>query len=289
MKKILFLAAISAALLTSCGNSTSKLISERDSLQKVIDQKDEEINDVISLFNEVQEGFALINDAEGRVNMMSQNAEGNRNADNIRENMEFIQNTISANRQKIEELEKKLSASSLNTKKLQEMIQKLTEQLESEKAEVEELRAELQKKDVQIATLNADVSILTSENEIVKSQRDASRQLAKNQDQQLNAAWYVIGSFKELKAYNIRKDKTTDSDKLKNDFDKTHFTQIDIRQTLVFPIQSKKKPEIRSKHPENSYTLTQDKNQKKTWTLQIKQDSFEQFWSISRYLVIETN
>lgn len=281
MKKILFLAAISAALMTSCGNSTSKLTSERDSLQKVIDQKDEEINDVIGLFNEVQEGFAQINDAEGRVNMMAQNAEGNRNADNIRENMEFIQSTIASNREKIAELEKKLSVSSLNTTKLKETIQNLTQQLEAKNTELEELRTELMKKDVQIATLNADVSILTSENEIVKSQRDASRQLAKNQDAQLNTAWYVIGNKKELKAKKIGYDMDG-KDVLKDEnFDKSYFTQIDIRQVLVIPT-SHKEPYILTNHPKDSYKWDTDTKGLKT----LKITNPEKFWSLSKYLVI---
>ena len=93
MKKILFMAAMATALVACDGtmNNGSEGDRERDSLRNVIDQKDNEINDLMGTFNEIQTGFDQINEAEGRVNMMRNGAENNSSAANIRENMEFIQ------------------------------------------------------------------------------------------------------------------------------------------------------------------------------------------------------
>ena len=89
MKKILFMAAL-VSMLASCidgfkGGSNAD--RERDSLRNIIDQKDDELNDLMGTFNEIQQGFDLINEAEGRVNMLRSGAENNNSAENIRENM----------------------------------------------------------------------------------------------------------------------------------------------------------------------------------------------------------
>ena len=88
MKKIIIMVA-AVMMLASCneGFKTSSADRERDSLRNVIDQKDSELNDLMGTFNEIQQGFDLINEAEGRVNMMRMGAENNGSAENIRENM----------------------------------------------------------------------------------------------------------------------------------------------------------------------------------------------------------
>jgi len=285
MKKILFFAAICAAVMASCGDGAgSKVASERDSLQKIVNQKDDEINDMMGQLNEIQQGFSLVNEAEGRVNMLAQNAEGNSAATNIEENLKFIQETLAANRQKIAELEKKLNNSSINASKLRETITNLTQQLEAKTNEIAQLREELAQKDVQIATLNADVSILTAENSIVKQQRDASRELAKSQETELNRAWYAIGTAKELEKHGIRERGTLlKKGKLTEEtYDKSYFTEIDIRNVTVIPL-SAKSAEIESKHPKGTYNLLKDT--KGEYTLQIL--NADKFWSITRYLVIK--
>ena len=72
MKKAL-IAFMAAGLLASCneGTNTQQAKSDNtvDSLIGVINQKDNELNDILSTFNDIQEGFRQINEAEGRVNI----------------------------------------------------------------------------------------------------------------------------------------------------------------------------------------------------------------------------
>ena len=162
MKKFIFVAAIASALV-ACNEGSQKsgsLMLQRDSLQKVIDQKDTEINDLMGTFNEIQQGFDLINEAQGRVNMMKGNAENNSTAENIRENMEFIQETLAENKRKIEELENKLNTGSINSAKLKEAINSLSQQLNEKNREIEALRAQLEEKDVVIQELGNAVNSL---------------------------------------------------------------------------------------------------------------------------------
>ncbi|MBQ2588880.1 MAG: hypothetical protein II576_06460, partial [Prevotella sp.] len=75
MKKIM-LTALTLAMLfvTSCQEERKASVavenSVADSLQKVIVQKDNEINDMMSTLSQIQEGFREIAEAENRVNIV---------------------------------------------------------------------------------------------------------------------------------------------------------------------------------------------------------------------------
>ena len=280
MKKIIFMAAL-VSMLASCLDgfkSNNGGDRERDSLRNIIDQKDNELNDLMGTFNEIQQGFDLINEAEGRVNMMRMGAENNNSAENIRENMQFIQETLDENKRKIEELQSKLKSSSINSAKLKEAINSLTQQLTEKNAELEKLRAQLAEKDVKIEQLSGTVTNLQTENAQVKQQRDETAQIARKQDAQLNTAWYVFGTSKELKAEGI----LSKGEVLQGNYNKNYFTQIDIRKVNVIPLESKS-ASILTNHPAGSYTLLKDSKGK--YTLRIT--DVAQFWSVSKYLVVK--
>lgn len=278
---LLFVAAI--LTLTSCdqmfkGTQPSESDLRGDSLQSLLDQRDSELNELIDAFNEIQDGMNQINEAEGRINLLSSSAEGNDAVANIRETMEFIENTMAENRQKIEKLQQQINASSVNTTKLQEALKKLTQQLEEKTVEIDSLKTQLAQRDVKILELGQSVEQLQAENTQVKAESEVNAEIARNQDAQLNTAYYVYGTTKELKQQKI----LVDGDVLKtNDFNADYFTKIDIRKTNVIPLDSKS-VKLLTTHPEGSYSLLKDS--KGEYTLRIT-DAAE-FWSVSRYLVI---
>ena len=281
MKKI-FLLVVCAAMLVACDESgrSSKVQNELDSLQSVIDKKDLELNDLMGTFNEIQQGFNLINEAEGRVNLMSANTEANGVADNIRENMTFIQEKLIENRNKIEELQKKLNSSNVATAQFKESVLNLTNQLKAKAIEVEKLRLQLAEKDVAIASLNDSLFVLSEEHKMMIEKNAKTEEIARIQDKMLNTAWYVFGTSRELKEHRI----LVKGDVLQtSDFNKDYFTKIDIRKTTVIPLSSKS-AKILTTHPEGSYALMKDS--KGEYTLRIRDAG--KFWSVSKYLVIRT-
>lgn len=280
MKK-LFIFAACAAMLASCGQS-NKVDAENsyklDSLENILEQKDNELDDLMGTFNEIQQGFDLINEAEGRVNMLKAQGEGNNAASNIKENMEFIQQTLQENKSKIAELNEKLNKSSINAAKLKDAIAKFEQQLNEKSAEIENLRAQLEEKDIKIAELDDAVTNLKNENEEVKAQRNETEQIAKNQDMQLNTAYYMYGTSKELKNAGV----LAKGEVLQGNYNKNDFIKIDIRKTTVIPFESKS-ADLLTNHPAGSYTLLKDS--KGEYTLKITDPS--KFWSASKFLVVK--
>jgi chromosome segregation ATPase len=272
--------AAMVVMFAACNEVGSNLSSgqERDSLRNVIDQKENEINDLMGTFNEIQQGFDLINEAEGRVNLMKNSAENNSIVENIRENMTFIQETLLENKRKIAELQNKLNSSSINSAKLKEAIANLTSQLNKKNAEVESLRAALAEKDVIIQVMGDTLNTLKEENSLIKQQKKDTEAIAKNQDAQLNTAWYVFGTSKELKERGILKK----GEVLQGDYDEDYLTKIDIRKVNVIALESKS-AELLTTHPSDSYTLLKDS--KGEYTLRITDAA--KFWSVSKYLVVK--
>lgn len=278
MKK-LFVYFACVAILSSCGLSESeqnKVNGRIDSLQTVINQRDSEIDELMGTFNEIQTAFDQINAAEGRVSLFADNYE--KNSDALQENMKFIQETMEANRKKIDELQARLKSSGINAKKLQDAIDKLNSQMKEKDKSIAELRTLLANKDIQIAELGDSLASASAKNEEIEKAKEAVDQIASKQDELLNTAWYVYGTKSELKERRI----LVDGDVLKtSDFDADYFTKIDIRNTIVIPLNSKS-VKILTTHPEDSYTLIKGSNGE--YTLRIKDPSI--FWSVSKYLVV---
>ena len=282
MKNLSFLLfALAFTLFVSCGNNEKKPQTEKfeqnDSLQKIISQKDNEINDMMETFNQIQEGLREINEAENRVNIVK-DGEGANKRRQIVENIQFIQNTMKQNRALIEKLRQQMRESSIKGDNMRKTIDELVKQLEEKDQQLRQLRAELDSKDIHIAELDKTVSTLNDNVSTLKTESSQKTETINAQDKQLNTAWFVFGTKKELKAQHI----IDGSRVLESNFNKNYFTKIDIRVEKEIKLYSKA-AKILTMHPSSSYTLHQDAN--KMYVLRINNPQI--FWSTSKYLVIQ--
>lgn len=281
MKKLFFLAACISLMAASCtgnkNNNDNAIAEERDSLQNVINEKDKELNEIMGTINEIQDGFRLINEAEGRIVDGSMEAASNK--DNIRENMEYIQKTMADNRNKIAKLKDQLRSSSINADKLKETIDRLTQELETQNQRIQELQIQLAEKDIVIAQQDEAINSLNNDVENLAAENSSKSQTVAAQDKQLNTAWYVFGTKSELKEQKILEK----GDVLKNgNFNKDYFTKIDIRYDKVIKLYSKS-AKLLTNHPAGSYKLIKDT--KGQYMVEITNPT--EFWSVSKYLVIQ--
>ena len=282
MKKLLsvtLIAILSLAFVGCQGNKQSADSAERaqtDSLRQVISQKDNEINDMMGTLNEIQDGFNEINAAENRVTI-AKGGEGANKEQQIRENIQFIAKTMKHNRELIAKLRNQLKQSSVKGDALKNTLENLSKQLEEKDKQLQQMRAELDAKDIHITELDEAINNLHTNVNNLANESSKKSQVINSQDKQLNTAWFVFGTRKELKEQRI-----IEGDKvLQSNFNKNYFTKIDIRVDKEIKLYSKY-AKLLTMHPSSSYLLQRDAN--KQYTLKITNP--EIFWSTSKYLVI---
>ena len=283
MKKLAVL-FVCAAMLASCDGfkgGSKDLKAENDSLLMELNQRNAELDDMMGTFNEVQEGFRKINAAESRVDLQRGTITENSASakQQIASDIEFISKQMEENKAQIAKLQAQLKNSSYNSAQMKKAVAALTAELNAKQQRIEELQTELASKNIRIQELDAAVSDLSAAKETLVAENEAKAKTVAEQDKSLNAAWFVFGTKSELKAQKILQS----GDVLKNaDFNKDYFTQIDIRTTKEIKLYSKR-AELLTTHPAGSYELVKD--DKGQLTLKITNPT--EFWSISRYLVIQ--
>lgn len=281
MKKILCL-ALCATMLASCEFYTKRekeLTAQNETLTTELAEKNAALEGAMQAIADIQEGFRAINEAEGRVNISAQGGEGITDAERMKEDILFIQQKMEDNRKQIERLEKKLKASGSETASLRKVLANLQKELEAKVASIAALQDELAEKNIRIAELDKAVATLTGDVNDLQQISDVQQEVIEQQVVQLNTAWYVYGTAKELKEQNILRSGDVLSSA---DFNRDYFTEIDIRVDRTFPLYAKR-AQLLTVHPEGSYEFV--KNEEKQLTLHII--DFEAFWSVSRYMVIQ--
>ena len=280
MRKLLFFAACIVLTLASCGdnnksNKDNELLT--DSLEQALIQKDNEINDMMAVFNDIEEGFREINEAEKRLDI-ARAGEGADKRQQMKDNITFIQKTMLENKERIARLNKQLNSSNVKGEEMKRAIENLTKQLDEKEQQLQQLRAELDAKDIHISELDETINELNSNVNRLSDEGEKKSETISTQDKQLNTAWYVFGTKKELKEQNIlNKGKV-----LSSNFNRNYFTKIDIRVLKEIKLHSKS-AKLLTTHPAGSYRL--DKDSKGQYTLRITKP--ETFWSTSKYLVVQ--
>ena len=280
MKK-LFILAVGAFAMASCNQEAVKkaeavATQQRDSLEQIIAQKDNEINDMMTTLSDIEEGFREITEAQSRV-VLAKQGEGTNTKQRIKENMQFIQAAMKQNKELINKLKQQVRESSVKGTELKKIIDNLTQQMETKDKQLQKLREELDKKEIHIAELDEKVADLNTNVTNLTADNTEKQQTINTQDKALHTAWFVFGTKKELKEQNI----LSSGEVLRSNFNKDYFTKIDIRIDKEIKLYSKS-AEILTSHPASSYTLQRDAN--KQYVLRITNP--EAFWATSKYLVI---
>lgn len=286
MKKLVC-AMVCTLAVVSCNQDAVKkaeqdALHQRDSLEQIISQKDNEINDMMTTLSDIEEGFREITEAQSRVTLAKQ-GEGTNTMQRIRENFQFIQSVMKQNKELINKLKQQVRESSVKGSQLKKILDNLTQQMETKDQQLQALREELDRKDIHIAELDEKVATLNTDVSTLQEDNTKKEQTITTQDKALHTAWFVFGTKDELKNQRIlTKDGLFSKTKLlEKDFNKDYFTKIDIRIDKEIKLYSKS-AEILTSHPAGSYTLQRDAN--KQFVLRINNP--EAFWGTSKYLVV---
>lgn len=278
MKKLLFILS-TVLVFASCNNMNSNRQKEvEDSLRNELNLKDKEMDEMLEALNIVQDGFRQIDEAAGRIDLSTSNENLMSEKEKIEDQMKFIQGKMAENEAQIEKMQKLLNNSNAANAKFKKIVEDLQRQLQQKEEYLVELQKELDAKNIHIAALDSTITNMSSQLNNLQAENENKTKVVDAQDKMINRAWYVFGTKKELKNHKI----IDDGEVLKNtEFDQEYFTEVDIREFKELPLYSKR-VSIETLHPQGTYELVKD--EKGQYVLKITKP--EEFWNISRYLVI---
>lgn len=294
--KIVLLAIGLVAILPSCnkGNEQKNAQVNQDSIDKLalndsLATVRAEKDTLAAIMAEVSDGMNQIMDMQKIMSVENISADSPYKKGQLRNNILAIQKNISAQNQRLAELEKRLQRSTSYSDEMKKQVQSLKKQLENQQNIITNLTTQLEQAHVKIRSLNTTVDSLHTENTKVsnayrneqhKAQEETTR--ANNLMNEMNVCYYVIGSKKELKKQRIIETGFLKKTKvMEGDYTQSYFTKTDKRVLTRLPLHSKS-AEVMSKHPRGSYVIEDANGQK---VLRITNPA--RFWELSNYLVVK--
>ncbi len=291
MKKIIFALVIPVIMLASGCNQTKEEIAQlkatNDSLVSVSQAKDSTVAMFVSSFNDIQ---ANLDSIKMKEKIISKATEGSselksRTKDQINSDINMIYKMQVDNRRMIASLRSKLKNAGAQAVEMERMIDNFSKQIEEKDVQIAQLKDDLTKVNVQVAELSTKVVDLNANVDTLTVANKAKQKAIEEKTAALNTAYYVVGTTKELTDKKIvTKEggfiglgRTKD---LTPEIDKKSLTKVDITNLDVIPIM-KKKVEVLTSHPKDSYHLT-GKNQADSLIITNQKE----FWSLSKVLVL---
>lgn len=288
MKKVLILLLAGAALLPSCKNKQAEQEAEqqaavaaatREELANAVADRDQ----LLTLVNEISSDMNQIKQLE---NILTVNGgtETPGQREQIRADIAAIQQTLQQRRERLDDLERRLSNSNLTNRNLQTTVATLRQQIDSQSEEITQLRTNLDEARTQIGALDSTVDSLHQTVNLVTAELDSTSVAATQLSNDLNTCYYAIGTRDELKDNNIIETGFLRRTKImEGDFNANFFTRADKR-TLPSIDLNASEARVLTNQPTDSYTIADVNGHK---VLQITNPA--KFWSLSNYLVIQIN
>jgi len=256
--------------------------TQKTSLTDQVTARDSVISLWVTTFDDIQKNITLIKEKEKLITVNSSNAEiSNDKKRQVLEDIKTINTLLEQNKKKIASLNAQLKKSGGTIKVLQTKISELEATMKQNEDEISELKTSLVNKKFEVEQLNTKVIVM--QDTIAKKDEKIS-----TQTYEMNKAFYVCGTYKELKAKGLLTKEggfigLGRTESLTGKFPNDSFVEIDLTQLKLIPVNSKSAKLI-SDHPAGSYEFIRDKD-KKIESLEIKDPAL--FWKASKYAVIE--
>jgi hypothetical protein len=247
---------------------------QKISLTDRVTARDSVISEWIMTFDDIEKNIALIKEKEKVITANSANAEISKDKKlQVLEDIKYINTLLEQNKKKIASLNAQLKKSGGSMKVLEAKIIALEASMKQNEVEINDLKTALVN-NTQMTFLQDTIAL---KNEKIS-----------NQTFEMNKAFYVCGTYKDLKAKGLLTKEggfigLGKTESLTGNFSENLFVQIDITQINSIPVNSKNAKLI-TEHPAASYEFLRD-GDKKIISLEIKDPAL--FWKISKYAVVE--
>lgn len=285
-KRPVYLVLLAVAVMlfaNSCVENSKQykeLAAERDSLLAVSQSTSNDFDSTMSIISEIENALAEVRTSEGII--MVDNPEDNGNQAVAQINA--LEQKLQENREKLDNLEKRLAEQGSKNKSLAQTIDRLQKEIDEKDKSLNDLKAQLQstKEELQVSQgrvqeLSGTVSNLNENINNLNSQNASQQAVISTQETAINTVYYCVSTLKNLKKMGL----FAKGDVLKKSFDKQQFVSADKRKLVNIALNSKK-ASILTTHPEGSYELV--KGEDGALTLHIIDAA--SFWNISNYLIV---
>lgn len=294
MKKIFLILFVTGGFFSCNQQKVSTLETEKNQLSQELAEKDSLMISYIESFNEIESNLAEIRERE--MSIALQGSESGKSSaeiqDQIKEDIQAINQLINQNKETIQELNDKLQNSNSKNARLNRTLmdlkEKMNQQIVEKDEQIAQLKEELEMMNFTMEELNADLDTLKNLNYQLAESNQEKENIIEEKTNQINTAYLALGTKKELEDKEIISKEggflgLGKTEVLNDELEKTKFKEIDIRTTLIIPV-SAKKLEFVTSHPDDSYRLVGEKEIEK---IEILDPS--SFWNNSRYLVVRVD
>lgn len=281
----LFAATITAGCDSTGHKEVIRVVTERDSLQRVAIQQERQLTRINSVISTLSETLDSVQRQEDLL-FLDPSGEGRASKADALNNLNRFETVLRAQKNHIDKLEEQLARQQEDDEETTpdpgtaNLIANMRQQLQQKDELIAQLREQLESKNVDIANLQALVERQKTQISNLGEQNKRYTEALTRSTDMANRGFVAMGTKKELEANGIiHKGKIQTKDAL----DRGKFNQVDIRKFTEITFEAKK-PKIITAAPQSTYTLTTDGKGK--FTLHI--NNVAEFWSISNFLVIQT-
>ena len=267
------------------GSSYDKLKTSYDSLLMQSDKNQADLNEAIGIINEVESNLSQIADAEHRVQADALKGELNQSQkQQIMDEISLLRQTLQENKQNLAQQQEKLKRSGINIAALNKKIDLLSSQIAEKDQMIQSLQADLESARGMIARQDSLITEQTEKGAVNEAAIAIQNKKLQAQDAALHQAYYCFGTLSELKEENIIKGGGLFSKAkvLPEGFNQDYFKQVDTRDLTTIALFAAK-AHLRTQHPASSYHFEKDADGNQTLVI----DNQQEFWSRSKYLVVE--
>ena len=233
--------------------------------------KDSTVNALFGTFNRISDNLRTIREKQGLLGAGEGDVELDKDMEQrIMDDLAGIDRLLDENRELIAQLRRSAKANKGTIAELERTVTELERTIAEKDSEISVLKEQLASTNSSLAT-------------VIEMYRD-KEQLANLQRNELNRAYFAVGTTKELRDNGVLTKEggvvgLGGVDKLNTtDLNETYFQEVDITKTSEIPLAAKKARVVTS-HPEGSYTIEGDGDK-------LVITNSERFWSVSKYLVV---
>lgn len=275
-----------ALTLHACSSGPSKeeqelaASHEQEYLDEIM-EKDSVIKQIFTSMDEIEGELNKVKQQHNIATITTTDAElTSSQKDKIINDITTLSSLLEENRKQIAEYKRSVGRYKGKEKEFSRKVTELEAMLKEREESINGLKQLIAQMDADINRLNTRVDSLNTEN-------TAKLEVIKHKDEQIQTAFVIQGTRKELKEDGVIVSKggvlgVGRTSTISPTVDQSKLTKVNIYETRSIPVNSKKAKLI-SVHPQGSYELKKEGDEISS----IEILNADEFWKSSKYLVVQ--